>query len=98
MRTSIFILLAVCMLMIVSCRTEPVEKTSDHEQKEIIVGAAASLVDVLEEAKEPFEHKHDVTVTFTLASSGKIAQQIERGAPVDLFISADHNWVDYLAE
>jgi molybdate transport system substrate-binding protein len=38
------------------------------------------------------------TATISYAASSVLAKQIEQGAPADLFISADLDWMDYLAE
>ncbi|HLS67516.1 MAG TPA: molybdate ABC transporter substrate-binding protein [Pseudogracilibacillus sp.] len=89
--------ITIVLFLLVSC-SGVVDESADDTSRKLTVGAAVSLVDVLEEVKEQFEQTYDVEVTFTLGSSGKIAQQIERGAPIDLFISANDDWIDYLAE
>ena len=69
------------------------------EQKdELIISAAASLTDAMDEVKEIFEKEHNVELTFNFGGSGKLAQQIQQGAPVDVFISANENWMDILIE
>lgn len=56
---------------------------------ELIVSAAASLGDALKEIQPGFEAEHrNVKVKLNLGSSGGLQQQIEQGAPADLFISA----------
>ncbi len=56
---------------------------------EVIVSAAASLSDALQEAGAQFEiATAGVKLRFNFGSSGALGQQIEQGAPVDLFISA----------
>lgn len=79
------------------------EEIQSHESEPQITGtlmvsAAASLTDALLEIKQAFEAEHDMEITFNFGGSGKLAQQIEQGAPVDVFISANTNWMDILVE
>jgi molybdate transport system substrate-binding protein len=55
---------------------------------EITVSAAASLTDVMEEIKGLYEGKSNHTLAMNYGSSGALQQQIEEGAPADIFISA----------
>jgi molybdate transport system substrate-binding protein len=59
--------------------------------------AAASLTDVLGEVGRAWTAKSGVRVRFSFASSAVLARQIEAGAPAGVFVSADHDWMDYLA-
>lgn len=62
---------------------------------ELTVSAAASLTDAFREVALHFERAHpDTTVRFNFAASGVLLQQIARGAPVDLFASADQATMD----
>jgi molybdate transport system substrate-binding protein len=63
---------------------------------EITVAAAASLSDALAEAGRVFQSQTGDTVRFSFAASSTLAKQIEAGAPVALFFSADEDWMDYL--
>jgi molybdate transport system substrate-binding protein len=63
---------------------------------EITVFAAASLTNALNEAGKAFEQKEQHTVRLSFASSSTLAKQIENGAPANLFLSADLDWMDYL--
>lgn len=57
---------------------------------DITVSAAASLTNAFTEMKEAFEKKHaDIKVTTNFAASNPLLRQIEEGAPVDVFASAD---------
>ncbi|MFC5528267.1 molybdate ABC transporter substrate-binding protein [Cohnella yongneupensis] len=61
----------------------------DNETVKLTVSAAASLTDALTEIQKQYEASHDrVKIKFNFAASGTLQQQIEQGAPVDLFISA----------
>ena len=66
--------------------------------EEITAFAAASLTNVLSEAGQAFGQKEKHTVTFSFASSSTLAKQIENGAPANLFLSADLDWMDYLEQ
>lgn len=61
----------------------------------ITVSAAASLTDAFNEIKGLFEAAHpNVTVATNYAASGPLLRQIEMGAPVDVFASADEVTMD----
>jgi molybdate transport system substrate-binding protein len=62
----------------------------------VVVFAAASLTDALGELVGRYQAEGRGSVTTSFASSSDLARQIEQGAPVDLFISADEEWADYL--
>ncbi|CAI0927537.1 Molybdate-binding periplasmic protein precursor [Serratia rubidaea] len=61
----------------------------------ITVFAAASLTNALQEIATQYQQGKDVQVVSSFASSSTLARQIEQGAPADLFISADQQWMDY---
>lgn len=59
------------------------------ERTELTISAAASLTDVLEELQPIFEEAHPaIQLSFNFGGSGSLQQQIEQGAPADLFLSA----------
>lgn len=62
---------------------------------EITVSAAASLTNVFTELKEVFmDENPDVVIYINFASSNHLLKQIEEGAPVDIFASADQRTMD----
>lgn len=62
---------------------------------EIIVSAAASLTNAFSDIGKEFEKANPPhKVVFNFASSGALLQQIARGAPVDVFASADQDTMD----
>jgi molybdate transport system substrate-binding protein len=63
---------------------------------EILVAAAASLTDALKEIGASYEVKSKQKVSFTFGASSSLARQIEEGAPVDIFVSADLAQMDHL--
>lgn len=64
----------------------------------LLVFAAASLSDVLEEVDRAFTGFTHVEVRTSYAASSVLAKQIEAGAPADVFFSADIGWLDYLQQ
>jgi molybdate transport system substrate-binding protein len=58
--------------------------------------AAASLKNALDDIVKVHEGKNGDTVRVSYAASSALARQIENGAPVDIFLSADLAWMDYL--
>jgi len=64
----------------------------------LTVFAAASTTDALQEIAAAYEKAHAIHIRFNFASSGTLARQLEAGAGVDLFISADAKWMDYAAK
>jgi molybdate transport system substrate-binding protein len=63
---------------------------------EVLVFAAVSLTDALEEIAAGYEKASGDKVLLNLAASSVLARQIEDGAPADLFISADEARMDQL--
>jgi molybdate transport system substrate-binding protein len=63
--------------------------TSDAASPTLHVAAAASLSDALKEISLAFEKKSGAKLELILGASSTLARQIESGAPVDVFISAD---------
>jgi molybdate transport system substrate-binding protein len=69
---------------------------AEVEQPQILVFAAASLTDAMQEASAAYEKTAHVKVKSSFDSSSVLARQIEAGAPADVFFSADTAWMDYL--
>jgi molybdate transport system substrate-binding protein len=64
----------------------------------ILVFAAASMNNALNEVDAAFTKKTGVKVVASYAASSALMKQIEQGAPADVFVSADVNWMDYGAQ
>lgn len=90
-------LLSICIIIITltSCSNDS-ESSSSNDSTKLIISAAISLTDALDEIKEIYEKDNNVELTFNLGGSGTLAQQIQQGAPVDVFISANDHWMDIL--
>jgi len=62
---------------------------------DLLVSAAASLTNAFQEMKAPFEKAHPgTTLVLNFAASGPLLQQMQQGAPVDVFASADQETMD----
>ena len=64
----------------------------------LTVFAAASLKESLDEAAVAYQEASGATVRVSYAASSALARQIEQGAPADVFLSADLEWMDYLQQ
>jgi len=62
----------------------------------ITVFAAASLTDVMQEVSAEYTKKTGTRVELSFAATSTLARQVESGAHVDVFFSADQEWMDYL--
>ena len=71
-------------------------QSADGAKPELLVFGAASLTDVLQEIGKTYTRETGQAVKFSFASSSALARQIESGARVDAFVSADLEWMDYL--
>ncbi len=66
------------------------------EPKPVLVFAASSLTNVVDELGQAFTARTKVPLKASYAASSVLAKQIEAGAPADVFFSADTDWVDYV--
>ena len=64
----------------------------------LLVFAAASLKNALDEIAVAYEAQTGQSVVISYAGSSALARQIEQGAPADVFISADLDWMAWLSE
>jgi len=97
-------LLGAVLLVVVGCGAAPAASpdvspsaaataatatSAPAETVELTVSAAASLTDALKEVETAYEAAHaGVKISFNFGASGALQQQIEQGAPADLFLSA----------
>lgn len=65
--------------------------------EKVTVFAAASLKNALDDVTAAWKAESGKDVTTSYAASSALAKQIESGAPADIFVSADLDWMDYLA-
>jgi len=65
------------------------------QDKSLVVFAAASMKNALDDIDTAFTARTGVKVAASYAASSTLAKQIEQGAPADIFLSADTDWMDY---
>jgi molybdate transport system substrate-binding protein len=87
------ILAAALLVAMAMLATVPVASAA-----EIVMFAAASLKEALDEAARVYGAQSGDAVKISYAASSALAKQIESGAPADMFISADLDWMDYLQQ
>ncbi len=86
MKKALSLLLALTMLFALAV---PSVFAADAEKTELIVFAAASMTETLNQIKELYEAENpDVTLVYNFDSSGTLKTQIQEGADCDVFISA----------
>lgn len=76
----------------------PTPTTAQAEPSAVLVAAAASLQGALEKLTPVYQQEDNRSVNYTFAASGALQQQIEQGAPVDVFISAAEKQMDALEQ
>jgi molybdate transport system substrate-binding protein len=77
-------------------RVEAAALPAPSPRAPLLVFGAASLTDALDEVNRAFAAHTQQPARGSYASSSVLAKQIEAGAPADVFISADREWMDYL--
>jgi molybdate transport system substrate-binding protein len=82
-------LFLIAFLAVVFGGTVPQAKSADRE---VTVAAAADLSNALQEISASFEKRTGVTVKLSFGASGALTQQIQNGAPFDVFFSADMDY------
>lgn len=98
-------ILILSFLFVSACNNEKRDEFSaknspeNKEKVELLISAAASLKDAMDEIKQDYEKEHpEITLKFNYGSSGSLQQQISQGAPVDLFFSAAEDKFALLVE
>lgn len=95
MKKTITLLLTLAMLFtLAACGSSAAP--SKGEKEEIIVFAAASMTETLNQVKDVYEKENNVTITYNFDSSGTLKTQIQEGADCDLFISAGQKQMNQL--
>ncbi|RYG08712.1 MAG: molybdate ABC transporter substrate-binding protein, partial [Caulobacteraceae bacterium] len=66
-------------------------------QRPVTVFAAASLTNALNDVAAAYKARTGKEVRISYGASSALARQVEQGAPADLFVSADEEWMNYVA-
>jgi molybdate transport system substrate-binding protein len=72
--------------------------TAHAQSRDLVVFAAASLKNALDAVNAQWQKETGRKAIISYAASSALARQIEQGAPAQMFISADLDWMDYLAQ
>jgi molybdate transport system substrate-binding protein len=88
---------AVCVLALIA-GVGPGPVGAQASRRDVLIFAASSLQTALDELAEPVRRATGIGIKVSYASSSALARQIVEGAPADVFISADLDWMDYVAE
>lgn len=92
MKASVLAILSMLVgFLIISCDAD------ETESKTLTIFAAAGTRQVTEEICNLFEQEYNCLINRNYASSGILARQLEKGAMADIYISANKQWVNYLA-
>ena len=91
--TGIVARLLAALALLFAAMTQAVAQTRPP-----VVLAAASLQESLTAAAQRWAAKGHPKPVLSFAASSALARQVEAGAPADLFISADEDWMNYLAQ
>lgn len=95
MKKTLTLLLTLAMIFtLAACGSSAAP--SKGEKEEIIVFAAASMTETLNQVNDVYEKENNVTITYNFDSSGTLKTQIQEGADCDLFISAGQKQMNQL--
>lgn len=84
MRQKRILFFALVMLML-----SALPRVEASREKTLHIAVASNFIAPMQELREAFEYQHNVALTVSYASSGKLYAQIINGAPYDVFLSAD---------
>ena len=83
-------------VMVLSAAALTVSAARSEASERLIIFAAASLKTALDEATSAWTSDTGIATAISYAASSALARQIEQGAPADVFLSADLDWMTYL--
>ncbi|WP_059105636.1 molybdate ABC transporter substrate-binding protein [Shouchella shacheensis] len=87
-------ILLLTTFLLSGCRTQ-----AEEAEVELVVSAAASLKESMEEVEQEFSRQHpEIRLIFNYGGSGGLRRQIEQRAPVDLFLSASKQHYEELVQ
>ncbi|MDG5789274.1 molybdate ABC transporter substrate-binding protein [Evansella sp. AB-P1] len=86
------LLLFFTIILLIGCGNE------QSDEQTIYVASASDLYHALTEIGDEFSENSDINIEFTYGSTGLLTQQIQEGAPFDLFLAAHESYIDRLIE
>jgi molybdate transport system substrate-binding protein len=95
MRRRILDIILICCMILGITGVSGVSSAAPDGLK-VTVFAAASTTNAVNEAGQLFESREKVKFIASFAAASTLAKQIEQGAPADIFVSANTEWMDYL--
>lgn len=99
MKKTVTALLIGSIILAPLCAGGSKEKAAPAEKTEIMISAAASLKNCIQDLSAMYTEKNpQVTITSNFGASGALQQQIEQGAPADVFFSAGIKQMNALKE
>lgn len=96
-RRSLLRALGLCALLF-AAGAQAQAQAKPESAPPLTVFAAASLKEAMDEAGAAWTQRTHQDVRNSYAASSALARQVEQGAPADVFISADSDWMDYLQQ
>lgn len=91
-RACILLLMTLVVGLMAACESGPLVQ----QQPRLTVSAASDLMPAFNELGMLYERETGTEVAFNFGSTGQLTQQIEQGAPVDLFAAANASFIDEL--
>jgi molybdate transport system substrate-binding protein len=98
LRVSVVIFGVVALVFVVWQGVRQASIAAHSQDKTITVFAAASMTNALDDVDAAFTKQTGIKVVTSYDASSTLMKQIEGGAPVDAFVSADLKWMDYGVE
>lgn len=93
------IVLLFALLLLSSCASAaPTVETTVSSAVTLTVAAAADLTPAFQELGILFTEQTDIQIVFNFGSTGQLTQQIEQGAPLDVFAAANRSYIDDLEQ
>jgi len=94
LRAKLFIVAVTSLL--ICCRAA--EKPAETTPPELVVAAAANLTEAFQEIGAAFTRESGIRVLYNFGATTQLMQQIEQGAPFDVFAAADTIHLDRLVQ
>lgn len=90
------VIAVAALAALVALQLAPVQPAA-AQSKDLLLFAAASLKTALDDIATQWQSETGKSVKMSYAGSSALAKQIEQGAPADLFLSADSDWMNHVA-